>query len=62
MIAALEKAASYEVDAILKTAIGCTVTIEEHTRLSKFNEEYGWQRYRKAGIMATDTQTGERVI
>ena len=51
MIAALEKAAPHEVDDILKDAIGCTVTVEEHTRLSKFDEEYGWERNRKAGIM-----------
>jgi hypothetical protein len=62
MIAALEKAAPHEIDDILKTAIGCTVTIEEHTRLSKFDEEYGWAPYRKAGITVIDTQTGERVI
>ena len=60
MIAALEKAAPHEVDDILKDAIGCTVTVEEHTRLSKFDEEYGWERYRKAGISVIDTQTGER--
>jgi hypothetical protein len=62
MIAALEKAASHEVDDILKAAIGCTVTIDEHTRLSGFDEEYGWERYRKVGIMVIDTQTGERMI
>lgn len=62
MIAALEKAAPHEVDDILKKAIGCTVTVEEHTRLSKFEKEYGWERYRKAGIVVIDTQTGERVI
>ena len=62
MIAALEKAAPHEVDDLLKSAIGCTVTIEEHTLLSKFDEEYGWARYRKAGIVVIDTQTGERVI
>jgi hypothetical protein len=62
MIAALEKAAPHEVDDILKDAIGCTVTVEEHTRLSKFDEEYGWERYRKAGIIVIDTRPGERVI
>jgi hypothetical protein len=62
MIAALEKAAPHEVDDILKDAIGCTVTIEEHIRLSNFDEEYGWERYRKAGIVVIDTQTGERVV
>jgi len=62
MIAALEKATPDEVDDILKTAVGCTVTKEEHDRLSKFDEEYGWERYRKAGITVIDTRTGERVI
>lgn len=62
MIAALEKAAPQEIDAILEKAVGCTVTIEEHTRLSRFDEEYGWERYRKAEIVVFDTQTGERLI
>jgi hypothetical protein len=62
MIAVLEKAAPDEIDDILKDAIGCTITIEEHTRLSKFDEEYGWERYRKAGIMVINTQTDEQVI
>lgn len=62
MIAALEKAEPHEVDDILKNAIGCTVTAEEHSRLSQFDEEYGWARYRKAGITVIDTQTDEPVI
>jgi hypothetical protein len=62
MIAALEKATPNEVDDILKTAVACTVTTEEHTRLSEFDEEYGWERYRKAGIVVIDRQTRERVI
>jgi hypothetical protein len=61
MIAALEKATPHEVDGILKIAIGCTVTIEEHTRLSKFDKEYGWKRYRKAGIVVYDTLTRKRM-
>ena len=62
MIAALKKAAPDNVDDILKTAIACTVTIKEHTRLSKFEVDYGWRRYRKAGIKVIDTQTGKRKI
>ena len=62
MIEALENASPHEVDDILKNAIGCTVTIEEHALLSKFDDEYGWARYRKAGITVFDTQTGERLI
>jgi hypothetical protein len=62
MIAALEKAAPHEVDDILKVAVGCTVTVGEHARLSKFDDEYGWGRYRKARVIVIDTQTGERLI
>jgi hypothetical protein len=62
MITALEKAAPHEVDDILKIAIGCTVTVEEHARLSKVDDEYGWDRYRKARVIVIDTQTGERLI
>ncbi len=61
MIADLEQAAPHEVDKILESAIGCTVTVEEHTRLSEIDKEYGWERYRKAGIVVIDTQTGEPV-
>ena len=62
IITALEKAAPHKVEDILKTAFGCTVTIKEHTRLSKFAKEYdGWARYRKAGIVVIDTLTGERM-
>jgi len=41
---------------------GCTVTKEEHALLKRFNDEYGWERYRKAGLTVIDTQTGKRVI
>jgi hypothetical protein len=63
MIAKLMKARGHKIDVILEKAFGCTVTIKEHTRLSKFDKEYdGWTRYRKARIVVIDTQTGERVI
>lgn len=39
-----------EIDNILEDAVGCTVTTEEHDRLAPFDDEYGWERYRKAGI------------
>jgi hypothetical protein len=42
-------------DEILESAVGCTVTSVEHDRLHKFDEEYGWERYRKAGIVVMDT-------
>jgi hypothetical protein len=62
MINALLKATPEEVDGILETAVGCTVTFAEHSRLHKFNDEDGWMRYRKAEIAVTNTETGERVI
>jgi hypothetical protein len=42
-------------DEILETAVGCTVTLAEHDRLHHFDAEYGWERYRKAGIVVMDT-------
>jgi hypothetical protein len=48
-------AAPERADEILDTAIGCTVTVAEHNRLHEFEEEYGWGRYRKAGIVVMDT-------
>jgi hypothetical protein len=62
MIEALENASPHEVDDIPKNAIGCTVTSEEHALLSKFDDEYGWARNRKAGTTVIDTQTSERLI
>lgn len=44
-----------EVDGILKDAVGCVVTRDEHTRLKAFDQEYGWERYRKAGLRVMDT-------
>jgi hypothetical protein len=61
MIAALIKAAPDQVDKILATAVGCTVTAKEHKRLSKFDKTCdGWKRYRRAKIVVFDTQTGRR--
>ena len=62
MIDKLVKARPEEIDGILETAVGCTVTLEEHSRLHRFDEEYGWERYRKAGVTVTNIETGERVI
>jgi hypothetical protein len=42
-------------DEILEAAVGCTVTLAEHNRLHHFDAEYGWERYRKAGIVVMDT-------
>ena len=64
MVELLEKAAPDpdKVDDILREAVACTITIEEHKRLSRFNAEYGWERYRKAGVIVIDTQTDERLV
>jgi hypothetical protein len=62
MINLLMAAAPDEIDGILQDAVGCTVTIEEHARLAPFDKEYGWERYRKAGIEVINAETGERVI
>ena len=62
MITALVKAEPGEVDTILEDAIGCTVTEDEHALLLEFDGLYGWERYRQAGIVVMNTETGERVI
>lgn len=58
MIDDLLKAEPNELDGILKTAVGCTVTKEESDRLTKFDKECdGWERYTNAGIRVIDTTT-----
>lgn len=48
------------VEAVLKEAIGCTVTAEEHDRLRPFDSTHeGWERYRQAGIDVLDMATGD---
>jgi len=49
------------VDNILAKSVGCTVTVGEHATLASFESAYGWERYRKAGIVVIDTVTGERL-
>lgn len=64
MIARLVKAAprKKEVEEILRNAIGCTVTLQEHRRLAKFDKEYdGWERYLRARIEVIDTRKNRRV-
>jgi len=62
MIAKLEKAKPDKIDVILKNAFGCTVTIKENSRLSKFDKEYdGWARYQKAKIKVINTETDKEV-
>ena len=62
MMSELENAAPDEVDHILKRADACTVTLDEHILLSKFDEEYGWDRYRRAEIGVFDTLNDEWFI
>jgi hypothetical protein len=51
----LEAASEDAIEGILACAVGCTVTLDEHSRLHCFDDEYGWERYRKAGIVVLDT-------
>ena len=55
MIDALLEAAPDQIDETLALAVGCTVTQEKASRLLLFDTEYGWERYRKAGIEVVDT-------
>lgn len=60
MIDALLVAKPEELDGILRCAVGCTVTIDEHLRLSQFDDEHaGWDRYRKARVSVKDTETAK---
>ncbi len=62
MVMELENARPDQIDSILERIVGCTVTEEEHIRLSKFDKEYdGWVRYEKAGIVIIDTKTNETI-
>lgn len=62
MIEALLKAEPSAVDCILQDAVGCIVTADEHDRLKVFDGEYGWERYRKAGLEVQDMVTHKRMI
>lgn len=45
---------------VLSTAVACTVTRAEHTRLSSFDRSHeGWARYAEAGVQVIDMATGE---
>ncbi len=58
MIDKLLVAKPEDVDGILNMAIGCTVTLAEHTHLNKFDSYYGWERYKRAGIPVTNIESG----
>lgn len=45
------------VEAILSSAVGCTITKEEHAGLDNYRHLDGWERYREAGIVIVDTET-----
>ena len=62
MIDALLKAEPGAVDSILQDAIGCIVTADEHEHLKMSDGEYGWERYRKAGLEVLDMVTHTRVV
>jgi hypothetical protein len=63
MIQALLNARPNESREILKDAIGCIVTTDEHRLLSTFDKTHdGWERYRKAKLHVRNTETGEQVI
>jgi hypothetical protein len=51
----LEAKSNEAIERILDCAVGCTVTLDEHSRLHRFDDEYGWERYSKAGIVVMDT-------
>jgi hypothetical protein len=58
MVDVLLTAGPEAIDDILKSAVGCTITKDEHTRLSDFKHLDGWDRYRAAKIVVIDTETG----
>jgi hypothetical protein len=55
----LEAVSPEAVDDILKKAVGCTITKDEHTRLNQFKDLDGWVRYQRAGITVVDAVTGK---
>lgn len=42
---------------IIKKAIGCLVTKEEHNKLNKVKNLEGWERYKKVNIKVYDTKS-----
>jgi hypothetical protein len=59
MVDTLLEAEPHGIDAILQGAVGCTITKDEHTRLNDFKHLDGWDRYRAAGIVVIDMDTGK---
>jgi hypothetical protein len=58
MVDALLNANHEAVATILNKAIGCIVTKAEHDKLRQFANFDGWERYRQAGIVIIDMETG----
>ncbi len=52
-----------DVEGILRDAIACTVTADEHKDLSKVPADVcGWDRYTRAKIQVIDRKTGKRFL
>lgn len=62
MVKDLIEAGPDNFDLILKKAVGCVVTKDEHKRLNKIGKQVdGWPRYQLAGITVIDVETGEKI-
>jgi len=59
MVQDLLHAGPADVEGILKNAIACTITKDEHLSLNAYAHLDGWERYRAAGIAVIDSKTGE---
>jgi hypothetical protein len=59
MVDTLLEAKPDAIDGILKRAVGCTITKDEHARLNGFKYLDGWDRYRAAGIVVINMETGK---
>ena len=50
-----------KIDDIVKDAIGCVVTKDEHDKLHSVDEKLqGWERYKAAGIKVWDLKEGKK--
>ncbi|HSK96390.1 MAG TPA: hypothetical protein VK891_07230 [Euzebyales bacterium] len=52
--------AGEDVDDVMRDAVACVVTREEHRRLTRFDRSAtGWQRYARAGVRVWDRTAGD---
>ena len=51
-----------QIEQFLKMAVGCTVTSEEHKRLSEYKNLFGWARYRAAIIRVWDMKEDKEFV